>query len=91
MDKLASNSNKPWKGQESGRITVLRVATIYYLHVKFPTRNYEACKEMEKYGKAYILGKEQGTETVCDQISHLTEKDSKIAIINMFTEQRKAS
>lgn len=56
------------------------------LNVKFPTK-LEACKEIGK-NDPFTQGKKQGTETVCetDQMSGLTEKDFKVAIMSMFTE-----
>lgn len=53
-----------------------------------PTKNYEACIKIRKSDP--YPGKEAGTQIACErnQTSDLTEKDFKIAIINL-TEQKK--
>ena len=57
-----------------------RVATIYYL--KYRTKNPETFNKR----MTHTQGENQATGIACDsdQISDLTHKDFKVAIINMF-------
>lgn len=57
----------------------------------FPTKNYEACSKTVKYDTRY-QEKKQTTETACESNKMLdfTEKNFKIAPINMFRELKKS-
>lgn len=69
------------------RVSVPRVARKYTWNVRFPTKNFEACKETGKYG-LYTGKNIAGHTTACEnnQMPDLKETDFQIAIINMFTE-----
>lgn len=62
-----------------------RVATIYYIKCPVFT-NYETCKETGKYGP--YIGEKAGNRNYLrgSKMSDLIDKDSQVAVINMFKE-----
>ena len=67
-----------------------RLTLFYLLH-----RNQEKVKENEDTKKHVPLKKEQGKSSETDlnetEISHLTDREFKISVINMLTELRRAT